>query len=172
MSVLPGSPSSPGRRLLFAGFVFGAALAVTAAPEDGETFDNWTVKCEPGKDGAPAQCFIFQNLILREGGQRVLHIAVGYSPDHPEPVVLLTLPLGISLPPGISLQVDQHTPFKFPVERCEPTGCRAGIKLDADRLDTFKTGTDAKVTFHDANRQPVTLPLSLKGFNAGLRALK
>ncbi|MGE0385763.1 MAG: invasion associated locus B family protein [Gammaproteobacteria bacterium] len=151
--------------------IFLLAPAAGAEPREGETFDNWTVRCETPKD-AKKICFIFQNLVLKDSGQRVLHFAIGYVPQHPDPVALMTLPLGISLPPGATVQVDQKEPVKIGIERCEPNGCRAGLKLDHSRLEAFKTGTEVKITFHDAERKPVTVPLSLKGFTAGLRALK
>lgn len=151
--------------------LLGAVAPAIAAVSDKDTFDNWTVACEAGSDGEE-QCFIFQNLVLREGGQRVLHVAVGYVPDHTGPVALFTLPLGISLPPGVKMQIDDAEPIRFPVERCEPNGCRAGLKLEGALLEAFEQGTEIKVTFHDAGRQPVSVPLSLQGFSAGLRALQ
>ncbi|MGH8658760.1 MAG: invasion associated locus B family protein [Gammaproteobacteria bacterium] len=148
----------------------GMNSAVFAKPNDGEVHGNWTVRCE--KQQGAEQCFIFQNLVLREGGQRVLHIAVGFLAKEADPIALVTLPLGISLPPGVSMVVDQDGPTtKFPIERCEPKGCRGGVKLDAQILDALKKGKEATVTFHDAARQPVKVPISLKGFSAGLIAL-
>jgi len=149
-----------------------AALGAPAAIEDGQTFDNWTVGCEPVEAERRRQCFIYQNLVLREGGQRVLHVAIGYLPDDDTPIGLVTLPLGISLPPGASVRVDEAEPLRFPIERCEPNGCRAGFRLEPELLEAFKKGEEARVTFHDASRQPVTVPLSLQGFTAGLRALE
>ncbi len=146
--------------------------AGSAKPKDGEVHGNWTVRCEKQGNAAEEQCFIFQNLVLREGGQRVLHIAVGFLAKEPEPIALVTIPLGISLPLGVSIMVDQDgLRSKFPIERCEPKGCRGGVKLDARMLDALKKGKEATVTFHDADRQPVKVPISLKGFSAGLTAL-
>ncbi|MGH8650730.1 MAG: invasion associated locus B family protein [Gammaproteobacteria bacterium] len=152
---------------------FGVVAGVgSAKPKDGEVHGNWTVRCEKQGNAAEEQCFIFQNLVLREGGQRVLHIAVGFLAKESEPIALVTMPLGISLPPGVSIVVDQGGPTsKFPIERCEPKGCRGGMKLDTRMVDALKKGKEATVTFHDAARQPVKVPISLKGFSAGLTAL-
>jgi invasion protein IalB len=142
------------------------------AAQNGRTYDNWTVSCEQSKPDAQNLCFIFQNLVLKEGGQRVMHIAIGYLPGTPEPVALFTLPLGISLPPGASLKVGDHEPERFPIERCEPTGCRAGMKLDDALVEQLKKNQEAVVTFHDASRKPISVPLSLRGFTAGLESLR
>ncbi|MCC7412578.1 MAG: invasion associated locus B family protein [Gammaproteobacteria bacterium] len=149
-----------------------AAAADRPAPKEGDTFDNWTIHCEPVKAEQRSQCFIFQDLVLREGGQRVLRVSIGYLPDLEEPIALVTLPLGISLPPGAAVQIDDNPPTRFGIERCEPNGCQGGFKLAPANLEQFKKGTEAQVTFHDPSRQPVTVPLSLKGFSAGLRALR
>jgi invasion protein IalB len=145
------------------------SLAVWAA--DSETFGNWTAKCEASKDGKEGGCFIYQNLVLREGGQRVLQVAIGYVPNSNEPIALLSLPLGISLPPGVSIELKQDKPLRFQVERCEPNGCRAGVKLKKRFVDELVTGQELTVRFHDAQRQPIEVPVSLKGLGDGLKSL-
>jgi invasion protein IalB len=142
------------------------------AADDAPTYGNWTVRCQEPSDAGKKSCFIFQNLVLREGGQRVLQVAVGYVPDAKDPVVLLSLPLGISLPPGVSTRVDDDDPKRFSVERCEPNGCRAGFKLTPQLLEKFGSGQQLTVTFHDGRRQPIEVPLSLDGFNRGLVAIR
>lgn len=146
--------------------------AATAATEGEQTYGSWTAKCEAPKEGQEGGCFIYQNLVLKEGGQRVLQFAVGFVPDSQEPIALLSLPLGISLPPGVSLRIDSGEPTRFPVERCEPNGCRAGIKLKDTVVKAIAGGTKITVTFYDAKRQPIEVPLSLDGFSKGLEALK
>jgi invasion protein IalB len=143
------------------------------ATEGGEaTFGNWTAKCEPPHENREGGCFILQNLVLREGGQRVLQVAVGFVPNSTEPIALLSLPLGISLPPGVSIEVDPAHSLRFPVERCEPTGCRAGLKLPEDFVAELTKATTATVRFHDAQRQPIEVQVSLSGFGEGLASLR
>lgn len=144
---------------------------VSAEPVDGESYDNWTVRCEKetGKEG----CFIFQNLVLQQGGSRVLHVAIGYlSAARNTPVILVSMPLGISLPPGASIRIDDQDPIKFQIERCEPSGCRGGFRLKESMLVSFMAGKTARVTFHDGHRKAIDVPLSLTGFSEGLEALK
>lgn len=143
-----------------------------AAAEESEKYGNWTAKCEASKGKVQGGCFIFQNLVLREGGQRVLQFAVGYVATTEAPIALLSLPLGISLPPGVSIRIGDAQPTRVLVERCEPNGCRAGLKLSEDLLTQLREGTQLTVTFHDAERRPIEVPLSLDGFEAGLTALK
>ncbi len=146
------------------------SMQVSAEPVDGKSYDNWTVRCEKQDD--KESCFIFQNLVLQEGGSRLLHVAVGYLPGVKKvPVILVSMPLGISLPPGASIRIDEEDPIKFQIERCETSGCRGGFKLKEIMLTSFKEGKMATVTFHDGHRKAIDVPLSLSGFSEGLEAL-
>lgn len=168
------SPSTHSARRPFA-YWLGCVLLFAAGIAYGleETnFGSWTAKCEPPHDDKQGGCFIFQNLVLREGGQRVLQIAIGFVPDTRDPIALLSLPLGISLPPGVSIELPTGEPMHFPVERCEPNGCRAGLKIGRDFLQALLGADTMTVRFHDGRRQPIEVPLSLNGFSDGLDALR
>ncbi|MCC7121663.1 MAG: invasion associated locus B family protein [Gammaproteobacteria bacterium] len=175
MRFAPAPSISPAPRACWALLAVVVGLAcgpscVTA--QETEKYGNWTAKCEESRGKVQGGCFIFQNLVLREGGQRVLQFAVGYVAATDAPIALLSLPLGISLPPGVSIRIGDAQPTRVIVERCEPNGCRAGLKLDDALLTQLRHGTQLTVTFHDAERRPIEVPLSLDGFEAGLDALK
>lgn len=160
------------RRFLLTVVPLTLAWGVPCHAQEAAKFGNWTAKCEESKGQVQGGCFIFQNLVLREGGQRVLQFAVGYVATTDAPIALLSLPLGISLPPGVTIRIGNAEPTRVIVERCEPNGCRAGLKLTAELLAQLKAGTQLTVTFHDAERRPIEVPLSLEGFEAGLTSLK
>ncbi len=162
---------APSRLRYVGAALLTLALAAPAAADD-PVFGSWTSKCEETQGDKQGGCFIFQNLVLREGGQRVLQIAVGYVPDSHEPIALLSLPLGISLPPGVSIRIADGQPTRFPVERCEPNGCRAGLKLTPALVEQLARSAQLTVTFYDAQRRPIEVPLSLDGFKPGLDSVR
>ena len=141
------------------------------AVEDGDSFGHWLVRCGPEESAADGGCFLFQNLVLKEGGQRVLQVAVGFVDNSPEPIALLSLPLGISLPPGAKISIDDDQKYDMQIERCEANGCRAGLKLSSNLLERFLLGKSLSVLFHDAQRRPIEVPLSLEGFNQGYKTM-
>ena len=146
-------------------------VSVSSHAEDTQQiFGSWTLRCA-GASAASAGCMMFQNLVLKTGGQPVLQFGIGIAPDDGVPTVLVSLPLGIALPPGITIKIDDSTPATFPVERCEPDGCRAGMKLRDSTVNQLARGRQLNVTFHDGARKPIKVALSLDGFAAAYQVL-
>ena len=151
--------------------VIGSA-AVHAAPENGQKFLDWTVTCEVSKESAQPACFVFQNLLLKKENKRLLHVAVGYLPAGQQPTAFFTLPLGVSLPGGLSVTVDDGKPVRVRYERCDAAGCLAPLALTDTLVKSLMGGRWSRVAFFDASRREISVPVSLNGFTAALKALK
>ncbi len=140
-----------------------------------EKFDDWFKECEMVTDekGESIEiCQISQTLIDKESDQPMMKIAVGYVPDKEQPVAVITLPLGIFLPPGIELQIDGTGKVgRLPINTCLPSGCQAGVQLDEDFVSRMKKGNQMTVTFGNPQGKGVAAPVSLKGFTAGLESV-
>jgi len=150
---------------------FGAA-APAASPEfETREYQDWTVRCSKETAALPAACEMLQQP-KDERGQTVLAVAVGKVANTSNPGMLIILPLGIWLPPGVVLKVDGGQDIPARVERCERRGCQVELLLEADILAKLKAGTKADVLFqiYDENGEPqvVGVPFSLFGFTAAL----
>jgi invasion protein IalB len=146
-------------------------------PTKEKAYQDWTLVCQKPEGVDQEVCVLVQQLVRKDGEkegqqqQRIMLVEIGYTPKGNQGLVIFTLPLGIRLPPGLSFQVDSAEAQKFPVEICLRDGCRAALPL-TDALTTgMKGGTQAKLTFVDPQSNPVALPVSLKGFTAGFKAL-
>ncbi len=145
------------------------AQAITAREKD---YQDWRLRCETKDEGGPERCFIMQIAKSAKDKRDVLRIGVRYpEPDKPA-MVFLTLPLGVYLPGGLLLQIDDGETVKIPVEICLPNGCHTRMALVGDLLKSLKAGRLAKLAFHDSRQQQITVPVSLAGFTAALAALK
>ena len=162
-------------------FRFGFLLAlawycsVAHAVTDGQNFQDWRVKCVSGeKPSANSEqtCHIFQDLLHTDSGKRVLHMAVGYLPGQQPLTIIITLPLGISIPPGISIRIDEKHQQNLAIQACFPNGCQAAFQPDEAWLAAFSAGSKAEVIFNNIHNQAISIPVSLKGVTAGIRALK
>jgi invasion protein IalB len=139
------------------------------------TFQDWAVRCGKPAEGAAESCEMLQQR-QDEQGQTVLAIAVGDVPNNDNPGMLIILPLGIWLPPGVVVKVDGGKEVPARVERCERRGCQVELLLEPDVLTILKSGREANVLFqiYDQSGQTkvVGVPFSLLGFTAALEEIK
>lgn len=168
-----------GRAWCRAFWRFAAALLVLlptaslAEPQDGQKFQDWTVRCEGDPNNAAnSRCFIFQSVVDTEKDRPVMMFAVSRQPDEPLARAVIVLPLGVALRPGIEMAIDNGAPQGFPFVICLPDGCQAHVPLDDAMVGSFKRGNGGSIKFRALpSGQVVTLPFSLKGFTAALNAL-
>jgi invasion protein IalB len=155
----PPAQASPGAR--------GGAPAERVTRT--EQHQDWLVRC--GRpDGRSEQCEMVQQPV-GESGKPVMAVAVGDVPGNPNPGMIILLPLGISLPPGVELRIDGGAEIEAPVERCERQGCQVEMLLEPDLLAALKAGTRVTVDFHVLRQdglQRVRIPFSLLGFTTAL----
>ena len=151
-------------------------LAIWSPAQSGSArekdYQDWRLRCEQKNDDAPEICFILQIAKGTKDNRAVLRIGVRYPEPNKPAMVFLTLPLGIYLPAGLLIQIDEGETLKIPVEICVPNGCHTRIDLVGDLLKNMKAGSRAKLAFYDSSQQRITVPVSLAGFTAALAALK
>ncbi len=145
------------------------------------TYGDWGKTCEAGlsddkdkEESPPEVCYIFQNVSNKDNGRLVMQLRIGMEPQEHKPVMIVTLPLGVLLPPGAAFVVEGHEkdPLKLPFLACAAEGCTTvGQIIDDTLLKAMKTGKQAAVRVALLNRQVLTLPVSLKGFARAYIAL-
>lgn len=174
---MAASSKYPPRRCLLsywaAPLLAGLSMAgpLQSKPEHGQTFKDWTARCETAPDEAMPHCFIFQNLVLKQSGQRLVHMAVGYLAANGQAVAVITMPLGISLPAGAAISVDGGHAEDIVVERCDTSGCVGAVTLSDGLVAQMKRGRQARISFHDGAGRAIAVPVSLLGFTAGFDSL-
>ncbi len=154
--------------------VVGCALCTSAvaAPEVRETHKDWTVICDTPKQIGKEVCLIVQQKNLRDTQKPVLRVEIGFATENGKPFAVITAPLGIALPPGLSMIVDDGESTQYKFGSCIPNGCVVGVNLTEAQLGALKKGTEANFTFKDSRGRKLTVPISLAGFTAALNAIK
>lgn len=148
-------------------------MQALAAEEDLVRHGDWGYKCEKSPDGDQELCYIFQNVTKKDTGQLVLGARIAYRPEQPQPVLVVTVPLGSLLPPGAALTMDGVEPVKMDYFLCANEGCTTvATPLPAAMVEAMKKGTQAVIRVAAPNRQVVGLPLSLNGFTKALGSMK
>ncbi len=154
-----------------------AALAQTEQdnsadqPEVRSEHEDWIVRCQPAAEdafGAGELCEMYQGVSESESGQTVFEVVIGYPQGAESPIALFNLPLGMRLPPGVQLQVDDNEPVRFAVQVCLNSGCRGDIAINETLETQMRAGAQAVLTIADPQGRGIELPLSLTGFSAAL----
>ena len=151
-------------------YVFFVVILLSA-PETGadteKVYQDWALRCQD--DGS---CKLEQQVYVKGADKAPLvHVIFHSQSQSHDLVMLLLVPLGVMLSPGLQLQVDQGTPQTFPLHHCRSEGCLAIFQLSPELRQSLEAGREAKVGFHTLNGSSIGVPVSLLGITAGLKAL-
>jgi invasion protein IalB len=144
----------------------GAAAANTPPPP------GWAARCGSASRDAPLECAIEQSAVLPRTGQLVILVNIRVPADTHTPSALIQLPLGLNLPGGAKLQVDDGAVTDMQIQTCEARGCYAGTTIAPDLLAAMKSGKQLKISFQNLNKETLTVPLPLADFVAAYDKIK
>ena len=148
------------------------APAPTQPQADGAQQAGWVVRCTSVSRDAPLECAMEQNAVLTKTGQTIVLINIRIAPDTRTPVALLQLPLGLNLPIGAKLQVDEGKTVDLQIQTCENRGCYASSPIAPDLLATLRSGKQLKVSFQNMAKETIAIPMPLGDFAAAYDKIK
>lgn len=159
------------RAFVMFGLVSMLAPGGVAAEPTQQAFKDWMVRCqEPDKGG---RCVMSQLLKNRDSDEPLMLMEVGYLKDGAAPMAQFVVPLGVFLPAGMQLRVDDaEEAGRLPYTVCDKIGCKAIAKLDEKVLGAMKKGKELFTTLTSPTGDTATMSISLAGFTAALDALK
>jgi invasion protein IalB len=92
--------------------------------------------------------------------------------DAHSPDAVVQLPLGLNLPGGARLQIDDGKVIDLPIQTCEDRGCYANTPISPDLLTALKSGKQLKVSFQTLAKETITIPMPLADFAAAYEKIK
>ena len=133
------------------------------------TFGDWRVNCGKPPGAKQQRCALVQRVIDEERSNVGLRVVFLLTSDGKN-VLRVVAPLGVLLPFGLGLRIDDEPIGKEPLPfiRCQPMGCISEIIVKDKLLDKFKTGTTAMFIIVETKEEGRAIPVSLKGFTKGL----
>nr|VFK21974.1 MAG: Invasion protein IalB, involved in pathogenesis [Candidatus Kentron sp. LPFa]VFK34856.1 MAG: Invasion protein IalB, involved in pathogenesis [Candidatus Kentron sp. LPFa] len=157
---------------LLAGFGNARAEEPKPVPPKPVPYGDWALRC-PAKDKDKEPCSLSQRILVEVDGKKAPIVFFNFvHTGKPKALhAILRLPLGISLPRGMSLQVDKNSPITGSFSHCDREGCLTVGKITPELRKNLEAGQKAFIVFHTLDGKPVTVPASLKGITAGLKAL-
>ena len=133
---------------------------------------GWAARCASTSRDAPLECAIEQSAVLSKTGQLIVLVNIRVPSDTHAPILALQLPLGLNLPVGAKLQVDDGKTADLQIQTCDNRGCYANIPLAADLLAAMKAGKQLKLSFQNLNKETMTIPMPLTDFPVAYDKIK
>ena len=110
--------------------------------------------------------------MLTKTGQLIVLVNIRVTSDTRQPVALVQLPLGLNLPAGARLQVDDGKAVDLQIQTCENRGCYASTPIAPELLSALKSGKQLKISFQNLGKETITIPMPLTDFSAAYDKIK
>jgi invasion protein IalB len=161
--------------LLGALTVLGPALAQPPPTPEGGTVKaqhgDWQVVCKPPPPGAKREiCALVQSVTAEDRNNIGLTVYFQRFSDGKR-VLRVFAPLGVLLPPGLGLKIDDKDVGHAPFVRCHTFACYAQVVLEDKQIELLKTGKTAVFIIFQTEEAGIGIPISLAGFGQALAVL-
>jgi invasion protein IalB len=149
------------------------AAAAAAPPAQ----SAWVKVCEAatfkidGKDESKKVCLTHHERLDANTGMVLVSAAIREIEGQPKPALIVMLPTGLALLPGVQAKVDSDSNvLKFPFTLCTPVGCTGETEATPELLAKLKGGTELMVAAMNVSGTPLGFPVPLTGFGTALEA--
>lgn len=158
----------------------GAALALAlAGPAPGalaqgavrSTFGDWQIRCEMPAGAQAEQCAVYQNIVAEDRPNMTLLVIALRTADKKSQLLRVVAPLGVLLPSGLGLRIDQADIGRAAFMRCINTGCIAEAVIDDKLAEQLRTGQQATFIVFQTPEEGIGIPVSLSGFGQAFDSL-
>ena len=161
-----------GRRLGAGLTAAGLAIALLtgAAGAQGavrSVHGDWQIRCDtpPGAQGE--QCALIQSVVAEDRSNAGLTVIVLKTADQKSKLMRVVAPLGVLLPSGLGLKLDNVDVGRAGFVRCLPNGCVAEVVMDDKLLGQLRTAKTATFIIFETPEEGIGFPLSLNGIGEG-----
>ncbi|MFN4124936.1 invasion associated locus B family protein [Pannonibacter indicus] len=152
----------------------GAQAITSPALAQGEVkavHGDWQMRCDTPPGAESEQCALIQNVTAEDRDNVGLSVIVLKTADKQARILRVLAPLGVLLPSGLGLRVDDADIGRAAFVRCLPNGCIAEVILQDDVVGKLRGGKQATFIIFQTPEEGIGIPISLTGFSAGFDAL-
>ena len=175
--VFPGGGIGTGKagRLIAAmALAIGCAASFAAPPAGAAATDKhgaWETRCETPPGAAARQCAIVQSVVDEDRPNIALVIIALKTADRKSRLLRVVAPLGVLIPTGLGLKLDQTDFGRMSFVRCLPNGCVAEVMVDDTLLEKLESAQTATFVLFQTPEEGIGVPASLAGFKEGFEQL-
>lgn len=132
---------------------------------------DWQIVCKPPPPGAKNEiCALVQSVTAEDRSNVGLTIYFQRFSNGTQ-VLRVFAPLGVLLPPGVGLKIDDQDVGHAPFHRCQTFACYAQVTVEEKLVEQLKTGKTAIFIIFQTEEAGIGIPISLAGFGDALNAL-
>jgi invasion protein IalB len=155
------------------GMTLALASATTASAQGAvrATNGDWQVRCETPAGAKAEQCAIVQSVAAEDRPAITLLVIVLKTADQKSRLLRVVAPLGVLLPSGLGLKIDDKDIGRAGFVRCLTTGCVAEVVMDDALIGQMRNGKSATFIVFQTPEEGIGIPVSLNGFTQGMESL-
>ena len=148
-------------------FCFGQTTPAGAQGAVRSVHGDWQIRCDtpPGAQGE--QCALIQSVVAEDRSNAGLTVIILKTADQKSKLMRVVAPLGVLLPSGLGLKLDNVDVGRAGFVRCLPNGCVAEIVMDDKLLGQLRTAKTATFIIFETPEEGIGFPLSLNGLGEG-----
>jgi invasion protein IalB len=132
---------------------------------------DWEIRCETPPGAQHEQCALLQSVAAEDRPNINLVVIVLKTADGKSKLLRVIAPLGVLLPSGLGLKIDNTDVGRAGFVRCLPTGCVAEVVMDDKLIGELRNGHNATFIIFQTPEEGIGIPLALNGFGEGFDAL-
>jgi invasion protein IalB len=128
---------------------------------------DWQIRCDTPAGAQAEQCALIQSVVAEDRSNAGLTVIILKTADQKSKLMRVVAPLGVLLPSGLGLKLDDKDVGRAGFVRCLPNGCVAEVVMNDDLLNQLKTAKTATFIIFETPEEGIGFPLSLKGLGEG-----
>ena len=128
---------------------------------------DWQIRCDTPPGAKTEQCALIQSVTAEDRANVGLTVIVLKTADAKSRLMRVVAPLGVLLPSGLGLKIDQADIGRAGFVRCLPNGCIAEVVMDDALIQKLRTGKTATFIIFQTPEEGIGFPMSLAGFGEG-----
>ena len=155
--------------LLAVALLFGLTEAASAQGAVRSVHGDWQIRCDTPPGAQAEQCALIQSVVAEDRSNAGLTVIVLKTADQKSKLMRVVAPLGVLLPSGLGLKLDNLDVGRAGFVRCLPNGCVAEVVMDDKLLGQLRTAKTATFIIFETPEEGIGFPLSLNGTRRGVR---
>ena len=132
---------------------------------------DWQVRCDTPAGAQGEQCALIQSVTAEDRANVGLTVIILKTADQKSRLLRVVAPMGVLLPSGLGLKIDNADVGRAGFVRCLPNGCVAEVVMDENLVKQLRTGQTATFIIFQTPEEGIGFPMSLKGFGEGFDKL-